>query len=402
MLEALWNTLLALAPWLLVGAAAAGALHVVLPQNFLRRQLAGRGGVVKAAAIGVPMPLCSCSVIPVGLSLRRQGASPGATVAFLISTPETGVDSISVSAGMLGWPFALFKVASAFAIGVVGGLLANRMTPAAADPAPLAPAPAAPPSAGPLARGLAHALEILRSVWRWLALGIVASAAIAYYLPDGGLERFGAYGNAAAMVAALAISIPLYVCALASVPIAAALVGSGFPPGAALVFLIAGPATNVATIGAVYRALGRRTLAVYLATIIVGSVACGLLFEGLIPTDVRAAVGHVHHDAPHWWTAAAAVVLVALLGWFAVDDVRRLLRPKTSSPRAPADAGSVELAVEGMTCLNCVARLEQSLARQPGVASAAVTLEPGRAVVHGAVSAEEVRRWIAQAGFHAP
>ncbi len=123
--EAAWKVLLELAPWLLLGALVAGVLHVLLPKDFLERQFSGRWGVFKAVALGVPLPLCSCGVIPVGVSLKKGGGSDGATVAFLISTPQTGVDSIFVSASMLGWPFALFKVFSAAVTGVIGGLLAD-------------------------------------------------------------------------------------------------------------------------------------------------------------------------------------------------------------------------------------------------------------------------------------
>ena len=122
MIEAMWQVWLQLAPWLLLGAAAAGLLHVALPRDFTRRQFRGVPGVVKAVALGVPLPLCSCGVIPAGLGLKKDGASDGATVGFLISTPQTGVDSILVSASFLGWPFTIYKALSALAMGLFGGV----------------------------------------------------------------------------------------------------------------------------------------------------------------------------------------------------------------------------------------------------------------------------------------
>jgi len=169
--------LLELAPFLLLGMVVAGVLHVALPDRFVHRQLRGRFGVVKAVLLGVPLPLCSCGVIPTALGLRRDGASRGATVGFLISTPQTGVDSILVSASFLGWPFAIFKVGAAALTGVVGGFLADA-TRGGRDPdAAPEPAPAESTRRG-LRSVVAHALEILRSIWHWVVVGILASALI--------------------------------------------------------------------------------------------------------------------------------------------------------------------------------------------------------------------------------
>jgi len=123
--SAIWNIWLQLSPWLLLGALTAGVLHVLVPDGWLKKHLSGRGGVLKAVAIGIPLPLCSCGVIPVGLGLRKEGASSGAAVGFLISTPQTGVDSVLVSGTLLGWPFAVLKLMVALVTGLVGGLLAN-------------------------------------------------------------------------------------------------------------------------------------------------------------------------------------------------------------------------------------------------------------------------------------
>ncbi|MCH7752470.1 MAG: permease [Planctomycetes bacterium] len=394
---AVWQVLLELAPWLLLGAAIGGMLHVALPASFLRRQLSGRSGVLKAVGLGVPLPLCSCGVIPVGLQLKKSGASDGAVVAFLISTPQTGADSILVSASMLGWPFAIFKLVSAAATGIVGGWLTDASAKSASAPLPMVDLQQPLPGSR-LAALVSHGLELLRSIWGWLVFGVVVSAAITAFMPPDALVGLAAYGGLAAMGVTLVIAVPLYVCATASVPIAAALVASGLPTGAALVFLMAGPATNVATLGAVYRTLGRRPLAIYLATIIVGSIACGWAFEFVISADGAGGANFEHeHVMNNWWRIASAAVLVTLIVWFAAQDLLRL--KNRQAPPATASGPTIEVGVAGMTCGNCVAKLEKTLTNDAHIDAAAVTLEPGQATVHGKVSEDRVRELIQQAGF---
>lgn len=394
LLLAMWEVMLSLAPWMLLGMAFAGLLHIVLPRGFVRRQLGGLGGVPKSVALGVPLPLCSCGVIPAGLGLRRDGASDGAAVGFLISTPQTGVDSILVSASFLGWPFAIFKVLSAAVTGVVGGYLTDAVG-GSAQHEELTKSAEANDSPRGLRAAVDHALEILRSIWHWIVFGVVVSALINIFVPEGFFTGLASYGAVVPVLAALAVSLPLYVCSTASVPIAAALVAGGMPPGAALVFLMAGPATNVATIGAIYRALGRRPLVVYLATIIAGSLGAAFIFDSLLPTAATAAV-HLHAEDT-WWAIASSVVLLALLAWFAIDDIRGLLARWLK--RAPADAPRIEIGVSGMTCGGCTSKLENALRKEKGVTSVEVTLDPGKAVVRGSIDRRRIRQIVEQVGF---
>ncbi|MEN0110091.1 MAG: permease, partial [Planctomycetota bacterium] len=224
---AVWGVTVELAPWLLVGVAAAGLMHALLPAGLIGRLLRGRGGVWRSVLIGAPLPLCSCAVIPVGLGLKRQGASDGATVGFLIATPQTGVDSVLVTAGLLGWPLALFKVVVAVATGLAGGALTDAVTPKRVS-LPIIDTTAGAKRPGGLAArlwgGAKHADELLRAIWGWLVVGVLVSAGITWLLPSESLNGLGAYGGAAAMGVALAVSTPLYVCATASAPIAASLV----------------------------------------------------------------------------------------------------------------------------------------------------------------------------------
>ncbi len=226
MLAAMTSVLNDLSPWLILGALVSGVMHALLPSQFIAKQLSGVGGVFKSVVFGVPLPLCSCGVIPAGVGLKKDGASDGSSIGFLISTPQTGVDSVLVSAGMLGWPFALFKVASAAALGVVGGLIAH----AVGEPAALGTSKGDGASDRPgLAEGFWHAIQVLRSIWVWLVVGIVASGAITVWVPAGELTALSQRSPLAVYGGVLLLSIPLYVCATASVPIAAALVAGGAP-----------------------------------------------------------------------------------------------------------------------------------------------------------------------------
>jgi uncharacterized protein len=371
---AFWNVMLELAPWLLLGTAIAGVLHVALPKDFTRQQLGGgSGSVFKAVLLGVPLPLCSCGVIPTGLGLRRDGASNGASVGFLIATPQTGVDAILVSASMLGWPFALFKVAAAFVTGVVGGLATDALVPEDAGEI------AAQAGSGQGATGWRGALDymvndLLYMIWGWLLFGVAISALITTLVPPGFLAVYAT--GTLALLLVLGISVPLYVCATSSVPIAAALVHAGLPPGAALVFLMAGPATNVATIGAVYKALGSRALGVYLATIIGGSLLFGFAFDSLL-LDPAVVTGHVEHGHGLVGTLSA-VLLLGLFARFAWLDLRAALK------RPPRGADELVLEVQGMTCKGCARKVETGLSALDGVSGVAVDLEGKRATIAGA------------------
>ncbi len=393
---AAWDVLVQLAPWMLLGTLIAGLVHVLLSPGFIHRRLQGPTGVLKAVGIGVPLPLCSCGVIPAGLGLKKDGASDGACIAFLISTPQTGVDSILVSGSFLGWPFALFKVVVAAVTGVAGGWLVDAL---AGDRNGEHGSPVDAPASrrGGVRELVAHGLDIIRSIWLWLVFGVVVSAAINVFVPPSYLSGLGSLGILPSAVAALAISVPLYVCATASVPIAAALVAGGLPTGAALVFLIAGPATNVATIGAVYRRFGGRVLAVYLVTIIAGSVLGAIAFDAFLSSTVlQATVAHDHHGHP-WWAQASGWALLGLFAWFAAADAQRWWRRRVSNVAAPQL--ELKVAVQGMRCANCVAHVERALQKLAGVESYVVRLDPGEAVVRGEVDEARVRQAIRDAGY---
>ena len=376
----LWDLILELAPWLFAGTAVASLLHIFLPKDFISRRLGGggMGEVTRAVALGIPLPLCSCGVIPAAMSLKKEGGSDGASVGFLISTPQTGVDSILVTASILGWPFALFKVFAALITGLIGGFLVERSN---SSSEPNTTKSIGVDTAAVMATDWREAFryglnELIYPIWRWLVIGMLVSAVVTTWIPQ---DQFAAFGNGGlwTLLIMVGISMPLYVCATASVPVAASLVASGFPEGAALVFLMAGPATNVATIGAVYRVFGSRVMTVYLLTVFVGSIGFGMAFDLFWGLEAnRIAIEHTHDSL---LAIGSAVVLTALLGWFALEDIRQVFRK--AGPNKGQD--TVELTVSGLTCGGCVKSLTSGLRSVSGVEKVDIVLDTGKTQVYG-------------------
>ncbi len=389
-LQSAWSITQELAPWLLLGTVITVVLYAALPKNFLAQALQGRAGVWRAVVLGVPLPLCSCGVIPAGIGLKKQGASDGAAIGFLISTPQTGVDSILVSASMLGWPFALYKVFAALVTGLVGGTLAQSKATTTTPPLELGTRPS-------LRDALEHGLQVIRSIWHWLVFGILVSAALTTWLPD---DLFASPGSAAmSFMFALLISLPLYVCATASVPIAAALVASGMPTGAALVFLMAGPATNVATIAAVREGFGQRPFLVYLGTVVLGSAGFGVLYEVFLgDLGVSRATASMEHTQP-WWATTSAVALLGLIAVFAASSLRTRIAKLTRKPSKSSLEPALVLPVEGMSCQGCVGKVQRSLSVLEGVERVDVQLEQKQARLWGKPQRDQAEAAIRDAGF---
>lgn len=398
-LNELWAVLLDLSPALLAGLILAGMLRVYFPEGLVRAHLSQPtlGSAIRAALIGVPMPLCSCGVIPAAVGLRNQGASKAATTSFLISTPQTGVDSILVSAAFLGWPFALFKVAAAFVSGVAGGWLVSRFGDEHAAAPDAEQGEHWRASDNRLVAVVRYALfDILAAIDLWLIAGILLAAAITTALPADYLQGLAWTQGPAGMLLVLAIALPLYVCTTSSVPIAASLIAAGMPAGTALVFLMAGPATNVATIGAVYRALGGRVLGLYLGTVIVASIGLGMMFDFVLGTGASDAVVHDHaHRA--WWEIASALLLLGLMGFL---FARRLWQRRQAALQTDNGRSGVTLHVEGMTCQHCVANVRRALEAVENVEEVLADLSSGRVQVTGDhLQTERLAGAVTRAGY---
>lgn len=394
-----WSILLDLSPPLLLGLSLAGLIHAFMPRGLVRRRLSASNtkSVIQAVLVGLPLPLCSCGVTPTAIGLHREGASRGAATGFLISTPQTGVDSILVSASLLGWPFALFKVAAAFVTGVIGGLLVNlgvRDQPPDHDVDVLLDQPGS--VRGKIGEALHFAVfDLLAMIDVWIVLGVVLAAVISAAVPQGYLHEVAWTQGLGGMLLALVISLPLYVCTTGSVPIAASLIAAGMPAGTALVFLMAGPATNVATMGAVYRALGGRVLAIYVGTVAAMSVLLGTTFEFVLGgVSTVAPRTMVHHG---WLATASAVVLLGLL---LLLLGRRIMKRRSGSAGERTTGSDLTLRVDGMTCDHCAATVKRTLESVDGLREATVDLATGRVHVRGeGLESAAVARAVEQAGY---
>jgi len=395
MARSIWMTTVALAPSLFLGLLIAGVLHVFVKRERIFKHMGkpGIGSVLKASLIGVPLPLCSCGVLPAAISLRKDGASKGAVVSFLASTPQTGVDSIAPTWVLLGWPVALVKVVAAFLAGLISGsvvdMLEDNSSPNTASVS------AADSEKGSIpGRIWRYAFGTLfRDIYQWLFIGIAVSALISVLIQPGELSEYPILGGPLGMLVALAVGIPLYVCSVSSIPIAAALVGAGFPAGSALVFLMAGPVTNAATMGAVRKELGRTSFLSYIITVIGISLLAGFLLNGI---DIPAGTAIHHHGETGVLPGIAAAALFAgILYWSVRDVLRKLHRPVDSGL-----SGCIVYTVGDMKCGNCVRTVTDALLGVKGVLAADVSLENGAAVVYpgSGYSSELVLEALSRAG----
>jgi uncharacterized membrane protein YraQ (UPF0718 family)/copper chaperone CopZ len=406
-----WAMLVEMAPYLLLGFTVAGLLSVVISPRWVERHLGDRGlgQVFKASLFGVPLPLCSCGVIPVGASLRQHGAGKGATTAFLLSTPQTGVDSIAVTYALLGPFLAVVRPIAALLTGFFGGGLvyafdrngAPETAETSAGSSCSGESDCRDNDSGPerktLLDGLDYGLVTLpRDIGRALVVGILLSGVISALVEPRALESTLG-GGIWPMLAAMVVGVPLYVCATASTPIALSLIHAGLSPGAALVFLIAGPATNGATLTTLWKVLGRKSTVIFLITVAVGALVTGLMVDAIIASELfgsSAAVpasgpvtgAHDHGGATRgigWWFGqGSAVALILLLANALWPRPLPMATTDTDASGRPEDE-THELAVTGMRCHGCVESVTRALEECAGVRDASVDLDSGRASVRG-------------------
>ena len=319
----IWNLINEMSPYLLLGFGFAGLLHAFVPSQLYHRYLSKGDfrSVLWAAMIGVPLPLCSCGVIPTAMSLRKEGASKGATTSFLIATPQTGVDSILATASLLGIPFAIVRPIAALVTALFGGQLINIATRnEKSENSEISNKTSDERPKGfwnRLKEAIKYGyIEMMQDIGKWLMIGLIIAGLITVFVPDDFFFYFSDK-PLLTMLMVLVVSIPMYVCATGSIPIAAALILKGISPGAALVLLMAGPACNMASIMVIRKVLEKKTMWVYLFSIIVGAIGFGLIIDYLLPaewfTSSIIQEKACSHEAPAIFNVICSVVLGILL-----------------------------------------------------------------------------------------
>lgn len=394
-----WNELVDLtvemAPYLMLGFLFAGILYAWFPAAKMTKYLGknNASSALNAAILGVPLPLCSCGVIPTGVSFYKNGASKGSAVSFLISTPQTGVDSIMVTWSLLGLPMAIIRPIIALFTGVFGGILTNRLENKQENKTDRKIEKSLEPKKKVGVKGmLRYAFgEFLEDIVKWLVIGLLIAALIAVIIPEDFFLRYLS-NDLLSMLIILVASIPLYVCATGSVPIAAVLMMKGLSPGAAIVFLMAGPATNAATISVIGNSMGRKTLFRYLASIIGGALLFGILVNELLPREwFTSAIQHLHgeghaHDVlPYWLQVGSAILLT-----FAIINglYRKYILPRFKKPIIKPETlnfsdMTTKIKVEGMTCNHCKMNVEKGIEKIDGVKEVSANINNGEVLIEG-------------------
>ena len=417
-----WTVLAEMSPFLLFGFAVAGLLSVIVSPAIVQRYLGGESfwSSTKAALLGVPLPLCSCGVIPVSAALRRAGAGKGPTIAFLISTPQTGVDSIMVTYALMGGVFAIFRPLVAMVSGLAGGVVVSLFTKKGISKSVDVDSCCgesgqghaenhihnqeckdsgqaqssccgggsdhahshASPEGSKFKRWLHYGFITLpQDIGKALLIGVLIAVAITVFAPADQISYVG--GGIVGMLIMMAIGIPLYVCATASVPIAMALLAKGVSPGATLVFLMTGPATNAASLAVIAKILGKKTAVIYVIVVSSCALLAGLGLDAVFEYTQFEPKTMTHSMLPHWVGDVCGAILLTVLGWGIAGPYIKRMFAKESSAKVGERFDVLMLKVPDMTCSHCQKAIENELIMRSEVDHVHVDLLTGTVKIEG-------------------
>lgn len=418
--------------YMIIGMLLTGILHVVMKKDTVAKYLGpdSRMPAVKAAALGVPLPLCSCGVLPTTVYLSQGGATTSAVMAFLISTPQTGVDSIIATFGMMGLVFAIYRPIAAFISGVAGGVLIQKIagnhtakelkaedqcqseccssdahdascsrehctTECTAEVKP------SPTVLGKVKSMVRYAfVDFIDDIAVHFLVGVLIAALITLIIPTGFFESINVSSGIFAMLVMLVIGLPMYICSTSSIPIALALMAKGISPGAAFVFLFAGPATNAASLTVLSKSLGKKTVAVYLAVTAFSAVTFGLLFDAIIDWFSLPMPQFEVESAAHgvgWLKIVTGMIFASVLLRSIVVKLIRRFKTRNDTK----DDSATDIVIENMTCDHCAKTVREALQQCKGVQTVSVDVKHGKAYIHGnELDLDEIHKAIKNAGYN--
>ncbi len=389
-LREMWGLCLEMAPYLLLGMLVSGLISIFIDSSFIFKHIGQKnaGSVLKSTLFGIPLPLCSCGVIPVAATLRESGASKGATVSFLVSTPQTGVDSIFLTYGMLGPMFALFRPLAALASGFFSGIVINNFDHDMHHH--LSESDNDPKTKESLDKRIISGvkygfLTLPADIVIPLTQGLVVAAAIAILIPPQFIAEHFSSSNLIQYTMMLAVSLPIYVCATASIPIAVVLMAKGITPGAAFIFLMAGPATNASSIAVIKNILGKRTLYHYLVLIAFTAISFGYILDNFLTITLPDMSSHTHHHVMDDYGSIilSVIFLVILVNAYFYRSKSESTDSADIENNIENDQEKIAITVDGMTCSHCKESVESAIYSFSGVASASVDLLTGNVIVVG-------------------
>jgi len=400
-----------MSPYIFLGLIFVGLLNLFISKEFVARQIGDKSLLsnLKAALFGIPLPLCSCGVIPSAVFMSKNGASKGSTVSFLISTPQTGIDSIIATYGMMGPVFAVFRPLAAFVMGIVGGSVINFVDNDTTKQKQFIGLNQFQPKVkstfkSRLNETLRYAfVEFLDDISVRFVIGVIIAGLIAYFVPDNFFYESRFSSGIIGMLLMIAIGIPMYICATASIPIALSLMMKGFSPGVAFVFLAAGPAANVASLSIISKTLGRKITFYYIGTFAILAIAMGYLLDWVFSIIGTSSIRHVHHHE-HGYSFISNEIAIGITVFFAILIAMSFYRKffarffiKSQSDVHQNSMKSVKIG--GMTCSHCVENVTQAIARLNGVESVKVDLNENIAHISGNYNRDELKNAVESIGY---
>ena len=406
LLVEMWRLCAEMAPYLLFGMLVSGLITVFIDSQFIYRHIGSKDfkSVFKSTIFGVPLPLCSCGVIPVAATLRDSGASKGSTVSFLVSTPQTGIDSIFLTYGLLGPIIAIFRPLAAIFSGFLSGMIINRFD----DDIYHHQTESAPPPSikqttliQKINQGIVYGFKTLPAdIVIPLFQGLVIAALISLLIPPELITDYFSTNTFIQFLFILGISIPFYVCATASIPIAVALMAKGISPGAAFVFLMAGPATNASSIAIIKKILGQKILYYYIALISITAVFFGVVLDFFFLINDPPNVMHHHHSMDFLTTIiTSAFILIfinAYLSKFLKKDTANLIT-NSKENKSPSN---IKIKVGGMTCSHCKESVENAVLSVKGVENTFADVKKGEVSILGSgINISSIKNKIESRGF---